>query len=257
MGETAQSREAVASAILVRDLIGCAAGAGLTERLWLIRGAVRGRVVFTTSFGLEDQAVTDAIFAAGIGIDVVTLDTGRLFPQTYETWAATERKYDRRIAAIYPDHAAVEALVAGVGIDGFYDSATNRHACCGVRKVAPLARALAGAAGWVTGMRAEQSVQRSAVPFAVHEPARGLVKFNPLHDWTRSALTERVERLGIPINPLHAQGFLSIGCAPCTRAVAAGEPERAGRWWWEEATARECGLHVSAPGKLERAARAA
>ena len=236
----ARARDAAANAA------GLAAGSApldLFERLADGRRAIAGHVVFTTSFGLEDQAIGHAIFAQDLAIEVVTLDTGRLFPQTYEVWAETERRYGRRIGALTPVHDDLEALVTRQGIDGFRTSVAARQACCGVRKREPLGRALAGAAGWITGVRAEQSVGRATMPYASVDPVHRLVKVNPLLDWSRERVLAFVRTHGVPYNSLHDHGFLSIGCAPCTRAVAPGEPERAGRWWWEENGRKECGLH--------------
>lgn len=215
----------------------------LFGRLAAVRNAIAGRIVFTTSFGLEDQAVAHAIFVQHLAIDIVTLDTGRLFPETHQVWAETERRYGWRIHAIVPEHAPVEAFVARHGIDGFRTSVEARHACCGVRKVAPLGRALDGAAAWITGLRAEQSAERAEMRFAALDPVHRLIKVNPLLDWTRSRLADFVHAHHIPYNALHDRGFPSIGCAPCTRAVEPGEPERAGRWWWEQEEKKECGLH--------------
>ena len=215
----------------------------LAARLALLRAAVDGRIVFTTSFGIEDQAIAHAIFTQGLPIDVVTLDTGRLFPQTYDVWAETERRYGVAIRAFYPDHRELEALVAQQGIDGFRHSVPARKDCCGVRKVEPLRRALAGAAVWITGLRADQSDTRAQTPFVTHDPVHRLLKVSPLADWSRDKVVDYVAAHDIPHNVLHAQGFLSIGCAPCTRAVLPGEPERAGRWWWEQDAKKECGLH--------------
>jgi phosphoadenosine phosphosulfate reductase len=216
----------------------------LNARLAAVGREIAGPLVFTTSFGLEDQAIAHAIFTQGLPIDVVTLDTGRLFAQTYEVWSTTEARYGRRIRALYPERGAVEAFVAQHGIDGFRSSIEARQACCGVRKVEPLGRALAGASGWITGMRAEQSWERATTPYAAVDAARRLIKVNPLVDWLRERVVVYVHVHAIPYNPLHDQGFLSIGCAPCTRAVRPGEGERAGRWWWEEDAKKECGLHV-------------
>jgi phosphoadenosine phosphosulfate reductase len=204
-------------------------GLDLTQRIAAIRDIAFGRVVFTTSFGIEDQAITHAICSQALAIDVVTLDTGRLFPQTYELWARTERQYGRRIQAFNPDRGSVEA----------------RHACCAVRKVEPLRRALAGATAWITGLRADQSDDRAGISFAAFDQQHWLIKVNPLFDWTREQVLAFIHEHGIPYSPLHDHGFLSIGCAPCTRAVAPGEPERAGRWWWEHEQ-KECGLHSRA-----------
>jgi phosphoadenosine phosphosulfate reductase len=222
------------------------------ERLALLRQRVPGRIVFTTSFGLEDQAITHLIAEAGLTIEFATLDTGRLFLETYDLWAETERRYGLKIRAYHPDAEALEALVAETGIDGFYHRPEWRQACCGVRKMAPLGRALAGAAGWVAGLRADQSDHRSAVPFVEFDTGRGLIKANPLLDRTREEIAAFTVARDVPVNPLHARGFLSIGCAPCTRAVSPGEPERAGRWWWEADARKECGLHVAPDGRLTR-----
>lgn len=220
--------------------------ADLAGRLRAARAAVPGRLVLTTGFGLEGQLLTHAIAQAGIDVEIVTLDTGRLFPETHEVWAETERRYGLTIRAVHPEAEAVEALVAEQGPMGFRASVAARQACCGVRKVAPLARALAGAAGWITGLRRSQSASRRSLRFAVPDPAHGLVKIAPLFDWEAGAVADHVRGLDIPYNPLHDRGFASIGCAPCTRAVRVGEDERAGRWWWED-SARECGLHLPRP----------
>jgi phosphoadenosine phosphosulfate reductase len=216
----------------------------LHQRLVLLRRAVDGRIVFTTSFGLEDQAIADAIFTQGLAIEVVTLDTGRLFAETHQIWADTERHYAQRIRGLVPDRRAVEDLIARQGIDGFRSSVEARLTCCGARKVEPLGRALVGAASWITGLRAEQSAERAHTSFCEFDRLRGFLKVNPLCDWTREHLLDHVRDHRIPYNPLHDRGFLSIGCAPCTRAVAPGEPERAGRWWWEQEDKKECGLHL-------------
>jgi len=229
------------------------AGSDPAQRLAALREAVPGKIVFTTSFGIEDQALTHLIFSNAIDIEVATLDTGRLFPSTYTLWQETEEKYGRRIRAFYPNQEAVAAMVADAGINGFYYSKEARLSCCGVRKVEPLGRALAGADAWVTGLRADQSGQRAAVDLAVWDIERQLIKAAPLFDWTRPMVADFCADHGVPINALHAKCFLSIGCDPCTRALKPGEPERAGRWWWEnEQDAKECGLHVGADGKLVR-----
>ena len=222
------------------------------ERLIALREAVPGRIVFTTSFGIEDQALSHLIFERRLDIEVVTLDTGRLFPSTYKLWAETEERYGVRIRSYHPEQAALAAQVADAGINGFYHSKEARLGCCHVRKVEPLGRALDGAQAWVTGLRADQSGQRGGVDLASWDAERALVKVAPLFDWSRDRVVRFVRSEGVPINPLHAQGFLSIGCEPCTRALKPGEPERAGRWWWETDKAKECGLHVVAGGRLAR-----
>ncbi len=221
----------------------------LFERLAAVRSVVAGRIVFTTSFGLEDQAIAHAIFSQNLAIEVATLDTGRLFPETHEVWAATERRYNIRIRGVAPEHGEVEDLLARQGVGGFRASVAARHVCCAVRKVAPLARALDGAAAWITGIRGDQSADRAQFSPAAYDQPRGLIKVNPLFDWSRDRTLDFVRTHRVPTNTLHDRGFLSIGCAPCTRAVAPGEGERAGRWWWEQEEKKECGLHVDPGGR--------
>ena len=222
------------------------------QRLRELRASVEGRIVFTTSFGIEDQAIAHLIFTDGLDIEVVTLDTGRLFPSTYQLWQRTEERYGVRIRSFHPDGEALQAHVADAGINGLFYSKEARLGCCHVRKVEPLRRALAGAAAWVTGLRADQSGQRAAVELSSWDDAHRLLKSAPLFDWTRPQVADFCAANDIPINELHARGFLSIGCEPCTRAIRPGEAERAGRWWWENDEARECGLHVNAEGRLVR-----
>jgi phosphoadenosine phosphosulfate reductase len=212
------------------------------KRIAHLRRELAGKIVFTTSFGLEDQAILHLIAEHGSDIEIATLDTGRLFPETHALWAETERRYGLRIRALYPRHDDLEALIEQQGINGFYQSRAARTACCQVRKIEPLERALAGARGWIAGLRAEQSAHRRDMALVTAE--RGLIKLNPIFDWTRQQLLDFVAANNIPVNPLHANGFASIGCAPCTRAIAPGEPERAGRWWWEDEEKKECGLHL-------------
>jgi phosphoadenosine phosphosulfate reductase len=214
------------------------------ERLVHLRCALDGSIVFTHGFGIEGQLIFHWICERGLDIDVMTLDTGRLFPETYQLWAETERRYGRRIRAIYPNRAALERLVAKQGIDGIYESKRAREACCNVRKNRPLDRALAGAAAWITGLRADQNENRRDAGLSGFDASRGLLKFNPLYNWTREAVLAEARRHDVPINALHAKGFASIGCAPCTRALRPGEPERNGRWWWEQDGNTECGLHL-------------
>ncbi len=215
----------------------------LFERLAAARAEISGRIVLTTSFGLEDQAISHAIWAQDLAIEIVTLDTGRLFPETHQTWAEMEQRYGRRIVGLSPERHSVERWVAQHGIDGFRSSVEARLSCCALRKVEPLGRALDGASGWITGLRGEQSAERATMPYAASDADHGTLKVNPLLDWTRGRVAAFVREHRIPYNPLHDRGFLSIGCAPCTRAVAPGEPERAGRWWWEQHEKKECGLH--------------
>ena len=227
----------------------------LMNRVATVRKLVRGRIVFTTSFGIEDQAIAHAIFRQTLGIEVVTIDTGRLFPETYELWTQTEHRYGRRIPAVYPDRVSVESLVAGQGIDGFYTSRSARRACCAIRKVEPLQRALAGAAAWIAGLRQDQSDERADILFAAVDAHHQLIKVNPLFDWTRERALSFIREHGIPYNSLHDRGFASIGCAPCTRAIAPSDPERTGRWWWEHEQKKECGLHHNHYLRTQRPAR--
>lgn len=237
----------------IETLIAGLAPLDALARLTLIRERISGRVVFTTSLGIEDQVLTHLIFTHGLDIEVATLDTGRLFPETYTLWAETEMHYGKRIRGYAPERADVEALLADQGINGFYLSTDARKACCNVRKTVPLRRALAGASAWITGLRASQSQNRGAMGVAAFDAGFGLLKVNPLIDWSREDVVAFTEANGVPVNPLHAQGFPSIGCQPCTRAVQPGEDERAGRWWWENDAQKECGLHVGADGRITRA----
>lgn len=219
----------------------------LEDRIRLIAGAIPGRIAFSSSLGIEDQAVTHAIATAGVKIDIFTLDTGRHFPETYDTLFETEGRYGTKIRVMYPDTKDVEDLVESDGIYGFRYSVDSRKACCDVRKVRPLNRALAGADAWITGLRREQSQGRAHVPFATYDPVQKLIKLNPIADWTLDRLEAYIAANKIPVNALHAQGFPSIGCQPCTRAIKPGEDIRAGRWWWENENGKECGLHSRSP----------
>ena len=215
----------------------------LEDRLHEIVRAIPGRVAFSTSLGLEDQAILHAIATSGAGIDVFTLDTGRHFPETLDTLDASERRYGTKIRVVAPDASEVEELVARDGIYGFRLAVENRKSCCEVRKVLPLRRALAGASGWITGLRRSQSSERAQVPFAAWDAEHSLIKLNPIADWTFEQVEAYVATNDIPVNALHARGFPSIGCQPCTRAIKPGEDIRAGRWWWENEDGKECGLH--------------
>ncbi len=217
---------------------------GLADRLKHI-GAHFPAAVFTTSLGFEDQIITAAIAELDDPLHIVTLETGRLFPQTLELLERTSTKYKLQIERFHPEHSDVEDYALQYGLNGFYDSIEARHACCNIRKIVPLRRALSNADAWVTGLRREQSSNRSDVPFAEWSADYGLMKFNPLADWSNGHLHDAIAADDIPVNPLHARGYPSIGCEPCTRAIRPGEPERAGRWWWENEDTRECGLHVA------------
>jgi phosphoadenosine phosphosulfate reductase len=217
----------------------------LAGRIAELRRSIEGRITFSTSLGLEDQAILNAIAEAHANIDVFTLDTGRLFPEVLETVELSELRYGLRIRLVAPEAAEVEALVGRDGVLGFRNSVENRQACCEVRKVRPLNRELAGAQGWIAGVRREHSDDRASVPLAAWDETRALVKINPIADWATPMLTAYIAKHNIPVNPLHARGFISIGCQPCTRAVQQGEDPRAGRWWWEHEERKECGLHMN------------
>lgn len=214
----------------------------LAGRLALV--ARTGRAVFTTSLGIEDQVIAAAIGTHQLPIDVSTLETGRLFQETVDLIVQTEERYGIEIRRFRPEPQDVEAYAAQYGLNGFYESVEARHACCFVRKLKPLARALAGAEIWVTGLRRGQSGNRASIPFAEYDADKNLIKVNPLADWEIETIRAHVAAEAIPVNPLHGRGYPSIGCEPCTRAIKPGEPERAGRWWWENDEKRECGLHV-------------
>ena len=220
------------------------AAESLEGRVALIAHAMPGRIAFSTSLGLEDQAVLHAIAQSGAKVDIFTLDTGRHFPETLETLGASERRYGLRIRVVAPDARELEEVVARDGVLGFRLSVAARKACCEVRKVRPLRRALEGAAAWITGLRRGQSAGRATLPLAGWDDAHGLIKVNPIADWGAERLNSYIVANAIPVNPLHARGFPSIGCQPCTRAILPGEAIRAGRWWWENEDGKECGLHT-------------
>ena len=213
------------------------------EGLALIASLFPGKVVFSTSLGQEDQVITQLIASQNLPVQIFSLDTGRLFPETLELLGRTESRYRTRIKVYYPETASVEKLVSDIGINGFYDSVENRKSCCFVRKVEPLKRALAGNEIWITGLRAEQSANRGGMKRVEWDEANQILKYNPLLDWTFDQMIDYIKEHKIPYNPMHDQGFVSIGCAPCTRAIFPGEDARAGRWWWEDSK-KECGLHA-------------
>lgn len=211
-------------------------------------------IAFSTSFGAEDQLITSSIARQNLtAIRIFTLDTGRLFEEIHQTHQATRKAYPHiAIQTYYPDTEAVQTLVQDQGIYGFRDSVANRKLCCHVRKVEPLARALRGVTVWISGLRRAQSDNRADLPLAEADAAHGLIKVYPLLDMDDATLWSLIRARDVPYNPLHDAGFPSIGCAPCTRAIARGEHPRAGRWWWEANSAQECGLHM-VDGKLVRA----
>lgn len=206
-------------------------------------------LVFASSFSVEDVVVTDLLARAGHPFRLVTLDTGRLPEETHATLERVRQRYGLVVEVYFPDTRAVEALVRLKGTTSFYESVENRRECCGVRKVEPLARALKGAGAWVTGMRRAQSVTRNALPVLERDEAHGgALKLSPLADWSDEEVWAYARKEALPYNRLHDRGYPSIGCAPCTRAIAPGDDVRAGRWWWESPDHKECGLHVRASG---------
>lgn len=202
------------------------------------------RVSFSTSFSIEDQVIAHAILSNKIPVTIFTLDTGRMFPETYSVWSTTNEKYDARIQAYYPDRTLLEDYLNTKGPNAFYESLANRKECCHIRKVEPLKRALQDQAVWVTGLRAEHSPERKNLSVLEWDEGNGVIKFNPLLHWSTEEVREYINRNDVPYNVLHDKGFVSIGCAPCTRAIKPGEDFRAGRWWWEDSSKKECGLHV-------------
>ena len=212
--------------------------------LTLLSDIFTGQIVFSTSFGWEDQVIAHIIFSNNLPIKVFTLETGRLFPETYYVWNRTMEIYGKPIHAYYPRHELVEQMVSSKGPNSFYESVENRKECCGIRKVEPLNRALAGNKCWITGIRAEQSANRQFMENVEWDEQHQLVKFHPIYSWTLDEVKDYIKKNNIPYNTLHDRGFPSIGCAPCTRAVQPGEDFRAGRWWWEDTSKKECGLHV-------------
>jgi phosphoadenosine phosphosulfate reductase len=215
------------------------------EALRFFANQYSGKIVFSTSFGWEDQVITHMIFANDIPIDVFTLETGRLFPETYYVWNRTLEIYKKPIHAYFPDAQALQQMVDKKGPSSFYESVENRKECCGIRKLEPLRRALKGNNLWVTGIRSEQSVNRHDMANLEWDEQNQMIKFHPIFFWSLEEVKEYIKKNNIVYNTLHDKGFPSIGCAPCTRAVGEGEDFRAGRWWWEDQSKKECGLHAT------------
>ena len=215
------------------------------ESLRLLAELFSNQIAFSTSLGYEDQVITDFIFANNLPVRVFTLDTGRMFAETYQVLQKTNSKYDTKIEVLFPKTEPIEGLLNQKGPFSFYDSVENRKECCFIRKVEPLNRALEGVKIWVTGIRAEQSPNRQTMTQIEWDESHQLFKFHPLMNWSFEEVKQYIKTHNVPYNPLHDKGFVSIGCAPCTRAVREGEDFRAGRWWWEDQSKKECGLHSS------------
>lgn len=215
-----------------------------TEALTALAEMFPGEITFSSSFSFEDQVISHMILSKQLQIDIFTLDTGRLFAETYSVWNSTNERYNTAVKAYYPRHDLLETFVAAKGPNSFYESVENRKGCCFIRKVEPLQRALLNKKVWVTGLRSEHSAVRSELQQVEWDEANQVIKYHPILHWSTEQTKAFIAEQNIPYNPLHDRGFVSIGCAPCTRAVKPGEDFRAGRWWWEDADKKECGLHV-------------
>lgn len=226
-------------------------GLSIGESLKIISTEYPAAVTFSSSFSYEDQVITHEILHNHLPVKIFTLDTGRMFAETYSTWNSTNEKYNTKIMAYYPNQDSLQNLVAERGPNSFYESIQNRKDCCFIRKVEPLKRALAGNEIWITGLRSAHSADRHDLPMIEWDESNNIIKYHPLLNWSTEEVKQYININHVPYNPLHDKGFVSIGCAPCTRAIKPGEDFRAGRWWWEDADKKECGLHVHAPGITE------
>ncbi|MFW5886339.1 MAG: phosphoadenylyl-sulfate reductase [Bacteroidota bacterium] len=206
-------------------------------------GRFKDKITFASSLGIEDQVITDMIMKIDKGANIFTLDTGRLFPETYDLIQKTNEKYGIKIQVYFPSAQKVEQMVNEKGINLFYDSIENRKLCCGIRKIEPLKRAFHGKEAWICGLRQEQSITRFNTNLLEFDESNGLLKINPLFNWVEQQVWDYIKEHDVPYNKLHDKGFPSIGCQPCTRAIENGEDIRAGRWWWEQPESKECGLH--------------
>lgn len=213
------------------------------ESLAILAEEFSGKVVFSSSLGYEDQVISHFIFSNNLPIEVFTLDTGRLFNETYSVLNSTLERYKTPIKVLHPKTESIEKLVSEKGPISFYESIENRKECCFIRKVEPLKRALKEKSIWITGIRADQSGNRHDMPSLEWDEANQIIKFHPILNWTLEEVKTYIVKHNIPYNSLHDKGFVSIGCAPCTRAIKEGEDFRAGRWWWEQNDKKECGLH--------------
>ncbi|MBP7809430.1 MAG: phosphoadenylyl-sulfate reductase [Bacteroidia bacterium] len=228
----------------INDISNLIAGKTADEILETISELSSEKIVFSTSLSYEDQVISHIIFSKNLNIEIFTLDTGRLFSETYSVFNSTRDRYKNEIKTYYPKTEAVEKLVSSKGPNSFYESVENRKECCHIRKVEPLKRALAGKTIWITGIRAEHSANRHDMKNVEWDEANQIIKIHPLLNWTFEETKAYINKHNIPYNSLHDKGFVSIGCQPCTRAIKTGEDFRAGRWWWEDNTKKECGLHT-------------
>lgn len=218
-------------------------GKGAEEVLQYFLSAYKGKIALASSLGMEDQVLTAMICGIDAGTRIFTLDTGRLFPETYSLIERTNMTYGIRMEVFFPDYREVEKMVAAHGVNLFYESVEKRRMCCHIRKLEPLKRAFHNLEVWICGLRRGQSVTRQEDRLVEWDEAHGLIKLNPLIDWTAEQVATYIHTYGVPYNKLHDTGFTSIGCQPCTRAIRPGEDIRAGRWWWEDPEHKECGLH--------------
>ena len=232
------------NSLKLNELSNQLSGRAISDSLRILATRFPGKMIFTTSFGIEDQVITHTIFKNNLPIDVATLDTGRLFPETYRVFSETIIKYNKKIDVYYPDYKDVENLLTAKGPFSFYESKENRLECCRIRKVVPLNRALKGMECWVSGIRSSQSDNRTGMNELEYDEERNLYKFHPLFFWSPEDVENYIKENRIPYNSLHDKGFPSIGCEPCTRAVIKGQDLRSGRWWWENDGPKECGCHV-------------
>ena len=218
-------------------------GLSIEEQLNILISHFPEKVIFTTSLGIEDQVITHKIFRNNLNIKVATLDTGRLFPQTYDVLSNTIIRYNKKIDVYFPEYEDVEKMVTEKGPLSFYKSVENRKECCSLIKVVPLNLALKGMECWISGIIADQSDNRNQMDWLEYDEDKNLYKFHPLFNWSLDEVTRFVKENNVPYNSLHDKGYVSIGCEPCTRAIKPGEDFRAGRWWWENEGPKECGLH--------------
>jgi phosphoadenosine phosphosulfate reductase len=229
--------------MLIKELKNQLNGLSIEDQLKILISLFPEKVIFTTSLGIEDQLITHKIFRNNLNIKVATLDTGRLFPQTYDVLSNTIIRYNKKIDVYFPEYEDIEKMVTEKGPLSFYKSVENRKECCRLRKVVPLNRALRGMECWISGIRADQSDNRNQMDWLEYDEDKNLYKFHPLFNWSLDEVTKFVKENNVPYNTLHDKGYISIGCEPCTRAIKPGEDFRAGRWWWENEGPKECGLH--------------
>ena len=232
----------------ISDLSDKLEGLDISQAIRLLSDTFAGKAVFSTSFSLEDQVISHAILENKIPVDIFTLDTGRIFTETYSVWNSTNQRYQTKIKTFTADYKTLQYYLTEKGPNAFYESVENRKQCCHIRKVEPLKRALKGQQLWVTGLRAEHSAARQDLQMLEWDEGHQLIKFHPILHWSTEEVRQFVTKHNIPYNTLQDKGFVSLGCAPCTRAIKPGEDFRAGRWWWEDDSKKECGLHEHAAG---------